>query len=82
MSRLRRLVDITPGERWLLAEACLVLWGVRLSLWFLPFSVSLPNRHEIERIDITQVKSGRSAGAEKSHVFADAQCLLPRFQLG
>ncbi len=40
MGSLRRLAEITPGERRLLVKAWFLLWTVRLCLWLLPFATS------------------------------------------
>ena len=37
MNRLRRFTELPPPRRRMLLQALLVLWGMRLGLWLIPF---------------------------------------------
>ncbi|HEY0606522.1 MAG TPA: lasso peptide biosynthesis B2 protein [Herpetosiphonaceae bacterium] len=39
MSPLRKWLKLSPGERWLLLRAWLLLGAIRVALWLLPFRV-------------------------------------------
>jgi hypothetical protein len=39
MRRLRNFLRLRPADRLLLAKALLLVWGIRLGMWLLPFRV-------------------------------------------
>ena len=40
MGRIRKLLGLPPGQRWLLIKTAVLLTAVRLSLWLLPFPIA------------------------------------------